>query len=254
MAYTPANRIHKKDKTPEYDFGDDILYYQSSKTKSKPKTRPTAGLKRQEKDNDIKTLVLMCLFAFLILGSFVMIKMTPGMEFKISTFFSMAGMKERTGYQLGNVKLGTTMDVLRKDHPDAHKAMAANGAVTLSYNDTDGDYTVWYGEDGPYHIAYKARRNHTVTDLSEEEFVRNVSKRYGGPSVTSCNRRLTDAMQECQYSWWMPGELRLDMISRRDPSIPNADINVTMMATDTRLEGRIRRANLSTTIGNSNQY
>ncbi len=251
-SYTPANRIHKRNKEPEYDFGDEVLYYRAGK--SDPKIQAKARLKHRGKDTDIKTLALMCLFAFFILGSFIMIKMTPGMEFKISTFFSMAGVRDHPGYQLGNVKLGTTMDILRKDHPDAYKAMAPNGAVTLSYTDTDGNYTVWYGEDGPYHIAYKARRNHTVTDTSEDEFIRNVSKRYGGPSVTSCNRRLTDGMQECKYSWWMPGELRLDVISRRDPSVARGDMNVTMMATDTRLEGRIRRANLSTVVGNPNQH
>jgi len=223
---------------PNYDFGDEVFYKQPRK-------------QQEKRENDIAVLVAMCLFSFLVLGTFAMVKFTPGMEFKLGSFFSIIGATEHPGYQLGNVKLGTTMDVLRTRQPGAQKAMTARGAITLSYQEDNSDYTVWYGEDGPYHIAYKARQNRIITGMSEDDYIGSIARLYGAPSVSTCSRRITDGLRDCRFSWWMPGEIRLDLNSRQDLSQNNSTaqprLMVTQVATDTRLEGRIRRAHLSTT-------
>jgi len=222
---------------PDYDFGDDVLYKQE---KPKPK--------RRNRDNDIAALFAMCVFTFLVLGTFVMIKITPGMEFKLGAFFSKIGATPNPAYQLGNVKLGTTMDVLRTSQPGAQKAMTSNGSILLSFSEKDAKYMVWYGEDGPYHIAYKARQNRTIEGISEDDYIGTIAKRYGAPSVSTCTRRITDGLRDCRFSWWMPEEVRLDLISRQDTSAATPRLDVTMIATDTRLEGRIQRDQLTTTV------
>jgi len=232
------NKTYKyqlQNQTPDYDFGDEVLY-------SQPETKKSG-------DNDIKVLVWMCLIAVLVLSSFAMIQVIPGAQFKIGALFSSMGMTEHPGYELGNVKLGTTMDVLRETQPQAQKSITANGSIALSFNEDDANYVVWYGEDGPYHIAYKARQNRIVTGMSEDEFISKITTKYGAPSVSTCTQRLMDDVRDCRYSWWMPGELRLDLISRQSTNTTNGanKLSVTLTATDTRLEGRIRRANLTTT-------
>lgn len=224
---------------PNYDFGDKVLYRQ---------TKP----EKRKGDNDITILLVMCAVAFLILGGLVLIKITPGTEFKLGSFFSAIGAKEHPGYTLGSVKLGTTMDVLRLQQPHAQKGITASGAITLAFDEQDAQYTVWYGEDGPYHIAYKARQSRIVTGMSEDDYIGEIAKRFGAPSVASCTRRITDGMRDCRFSWWMPGELRLDLNSRQDLSATTPRLMITLITTDTRLEGRLQRNKSKTSIQRTN--
>lgn len=237
MAYINSN--DNKHGVPDYDFGDEVLYKQ-------PK------IKRPRRRNDIVVLLAMCAFVLLVLGTFMAIKFTPGMEFKLGSFFSMLGSNGKSSYQLGNVKLGTTLNVLRRNQPNAQKAITSGGAILLSFADGDAKYMVWYGEDGPYHIAYKARQNRIITDMSEDEYIGTIAKRYGAPSVSSCTRRITDGVRDCRFSWWMPGEVRLDLISRQTGNAVAPQLDITMVATDTRLEGKIMRDQLATSVERTN--
>ncbi|MEG3617981.1 hypothetical protein V5T82_05890 [Magnetovibrio sp. PR-2] len=251
--YTSANKIHKDTSPPDLDYGDDILYYKSEEENAAPAWVKRRKKRRQQgKDNDLTMLLMLCLFAFLMLGGFVFVKVTPGVDFNFAALFSMAGVKNDPAYQLGNVRLGTTLDILRKDFPNAYKAMSANGSVTMSFSDDDGDYTVWYGEDGPMHMAYKVRQNYNAQSVSEDELVNTVAKRYGRPSVSECSKRSTDGVRECRYSWWLRGELRLDMVTRLSQREAPGITQVTMMATDTNMETQVRRANLGTNVRKQN--
>ncbi|MBL4613365.1 MAG: hypothetical protein JKY27_00610 [Magnetovibrio sp.] len=229
----------KKYEMQDYDFGDNLLYHQP-----KPKKEP--------RQNDIKVLLVMCAFSFLVLGSFVAIQMVPGLKFNLGSLFSTIRTNEQPGYALGNVKLGTTLDVLRERHPNAQTGISSSGVITLAFAEKDARYTVWYAEDGPYHIAYKARQNQIITDMSEDDYISSIAKRYGAPSVSSCTRRLSDGLRDCRFSWWMPGKLRLDMNSRQNPNATTPRLMITLVATDTRMESRIRRARLNTKITNKN--
>ena len=250
--YTSANKIHKNTAPPDLDYGDDVLYYKEKEIEAPKWIKRRKKRRQQGKDNDLAMLLTLCLFAFLMLGGFVFVKMTPGVDFNFAALFSLAGVKEDPAYKLGNVRLGTTLDILRKDFPNAYKAMSANGSVTMSFSDADGDYTVWYGEDGPTHLAYKVRQNYASQDASEDELVNSIAKRYGSPSISTCSKRSTDGARECRYSWWLRGELRLDMVTRNGMREAPSLTNVTMMATDTRLEGQVQRANLGTSIRRQN--
>jgi|GEM_PF-1331569 len=241
MAHIHTNT--KKYAIPDYDFGDDVLY---EKEKPKPKA------KKRHRDNDIGALFAMVVFTFLVLGTFIMIKVTPGMEFKLGSFFSMIGGSTQPNYHLGKVELGTTMDVLRTRQPDAQKTMASNGAILMSFTEEDAQFIVWYGEDGPYHTAYKVRQNRTITGMSEDEYIATFAKRYGAPSVSTCSKRITDGLRDCRFSWWMPGEVRLDMISRQSNDAPVQRLDITLITTDTRLEGRIMRDHVTTTVRSPN--
>lgn len=90
--------------------------------------------------------------------------------------------------------------------------------------------------------------------MSEDDYLSTIAKRYGAPSVSSCSRRITDGMRDCRFTWWMPGELRLDMNSRQDTRASSSTprLMVSLVATDTRLENRIRRAHLGTKISKPN--
>lgn len=242
MDMTPnmKNDRHNPYKIPDYDFGDEVLYEQPE-----PEKAPS-GLKGKE----VPILLAMCLFSFLVLGTYLLIKFTPGMEYKLGAMFYATNDRFSSAYQVGNVRLGTTMDVLRAVQPHAQKAIAPNGAITMAFVDGDSSYQIWYAEDGPYNIAYKARKDQVVMGQSEDDYINALAKEYGAPSVSSCSRRTSDGVRDCRFSWWMPGEIRIEVISRQDQSVDKTDasasLSVTTITTDTRLEGRMFRTQLET--------
>lgn len=192
--------------------------------------------------NDIVVLAAMCGFAFLVLGAFVLIKMLPDSELKIGAFLnSYLDQRNETSFTLGTVQLGTTIDQVRERHGHAVKGVTADGSITMAFLDGNDRYIVWYGEDGPRHIAYKARQMRELTGISEDEFIGSIAERYGAPSISTCSRRVLDGMRDCRFSWWIPGEVRMDVTSRKDPRVANPTLKVTLQITDTRKEGRLRR-------------
>ena len=199
-------------------------------------------MKRNRSGNgDISMLLTLCMFAFLILGAFVAFKMAPPFEFKLGNLFISQPAQTNQATMLGPVELGDTIDAVRKSHPAAIKSVSARGGTSLSFADGNDQYIVWYGNDGPKTVAFKARQNRKVIGVTEDEFVGDLAAHYGAPSLASCSRRLADGMRDCHFSWWVPGKIRLDLNSRQfmDNTVPT--LIVTMQITDTRMEGRMRR-------------
>lgn len=201
------------------------------------KTAPDRSMR-----SDITVLLAMCVFAFLVLGAFIAIKVMPSNDIQVSTFFkSYFDARDDQSFKLGSVKLGTSIEQVRNRHVSAVKGVTADGSITMAFLDGKDRYMVWYGEDGPLHIAYKARQSRTLSNTTEDEFVGSIAERYGAPSLSTCSRRITDGMRDCQFSWWIPGEVRMDVNSRQDPHAANPVLKVTMQITDTRQAGRLRR-------------
>lgn len=192
-------------------------------------------------NGDISTLLAMCMFAFIILGAFVAFKMLPAFEFKIGDLFVSPAAQTNHATVLGPIALGTTIDAVRESHPRAAKSVSALGATTLSFADGNDQYIVWYGDDGNDRVAFKARQSRRIVGVSEDEFVGDLAARYGAPSLASCSRRLADGMRDCHFSWWVPGQIRLDLNSRQFMNNLVPTLLTTMQITDTRMEGRMRR-------------
>lgn len=198
--------------------------------------------------SDVVVLLAMCVFAFVVLGAFFAITFIPQQQFKIGNFFSAyTDVRADTSLTLGTVKLGSSIDQVRAHHANAIKGATADGAITMAFFDGDDRYVVWYGEDGPYHVAYKARQVSELHGVSEDDIIGAVAERYGTPSISSCSRRITDGIRDCQFSWWIPGEVRLDVTSRQNPHATDPVLKITKQITDTRLEGRLQRALQTTT-------
>lgn len=196
--------------------------------------------------SDIIVLLAMCSFAFLVLGAFIAFKVLPQTDVEVGAFFnSYFDKRDDKSFKLGTVQLGSSIEQVRKRHVSAIKGVTADGSVTLAFLDGNDSYMVWYGENGPLHIAYKARQTRVITDASEDEFIGSIAERYGAPSLSTCSRRIADGLRDCQFSWWIPGEVRLDVNSRQDlhaaRRADGAALKVTMQITDTRAEGRLRR-------------
>ena len=193
--------------------------------------------------SEIMVLLAMCAFAFLMLGMVVLIKLLPNTDIQIGRFISgYFDVRDERSFALGAVKLGTTIDHVRGRYKGAVKGVTQDGSLTLAFLDGADKYIVWYGEDGPNHVAYKARQTQVLRGVSEDDFVGDIAERYGAPSLASCSKRVADGLRDCQFSWWIPGEVRLDVNSRQDTHLATPVLKVTSQITDTRLEGRLHRA------------
>ena len=74
-----------------------------------------------------------------------------------------------------------------------------------------------------------------------------IAERYGAPSLASCSKRMTNGLRDCQFSWWIPGEVRMDINSRQDTRGGATKLTVTTQITDTRVAGRLHRTASRTT-------
>lgn len=193
-------------------------------------------------NGDISVLLAMCVFAFIILGAFLAFKMLPTFEFRIGDLFISQAAHKKDSSTLGPVQLGSTIDAVRSTHPRATKGITPSGSLTMAFADGSDQYIVWYGEDGPNHVAFKARQSRTIAGVSEDEFVGDIAGRYGAPSLASCSRRLADGMRDCHFSWWVPGKIRLDLNSRQFMTNQVPTLKISMQITDTRMEGRMQRS------------
>jgi hypothetical protein len=192
--------------------------------------------------SDIVILLAMCTFAFLVLGAFFAIKMLPETNVKVGALFSTYfDNRDERSFTLGSVKLGTTIDQVRNRHEKAVKGVTSDGSITLAFVDGTERYIVWYGENGPQHIAYKARQVRELHGVTEDEFIGSIAERYGAPSLSTCSRRIVDGVRDCQFSWWIPGEIRLDINSRQDSHSTTPILKITQQITDTRMDGRLHR-------------
>jgi len=191
--------------------------------------------------NDLSALITLCFFAFLALGVFIAVKILPTSDFTIGQFFSKYGAPSKGAVSLGDIKLGSTINAIQKDHPDASQGITSTGALTMAFTENDAVYIVWYGKDGPNQVAYKARQNRIILNTTEDEYVGNLTKQYGAPSLSSCSSRIVDGLRDCHFSWWVPGDIRLDISSRQFIQNKVPSLKITMQITDTHMAHRLQR-------------
>lgn len=192
--------------------------------------------------HEVTMLVAMCAVLFIALGLVIAFKTLPAQDFALGKFINdYMNPRDEKVLTLGEVKLGTTVEHVRDRHQGAVKGITRDGAITLAFLDGDDRYMVWYGEDGPRHIAYKARQIREITGLSEDDMVGAIAERYGAPSLATCSKRITNGMRDCQFSWWVPGNIRMDVTSRMMAKNGTPTLKVTTQITDTRTAGRLRR-------------
>ena len=198
--------------------------------------------------SDIKMLLGMCVVAMVALGAIVSLGMLDKSGFNIGKFFTpVEGQEEAQTFSLSNIKLGTTMDDLLVLHPRARQGVSSDGAVTMTFQDKGMPTAVWYGNYKGQRVAYKMRQASVVSGVSEDEYIGQIVERYGAPSLASCSRRVSDGMRDCQFSWWIPGELRLDINSRQDmyaSAQSGSLLKITTQVTETRLAGHMRRSRI----------
>ena len=193
-----------------------------------------------KKNADMSALMALCLFSLIMLATYLMVLNYSAITGEVTTFFTEISKTKDKKFQLGEIKLGSSLASLKKSRPDSIIGVTASGKITAAYKEGSAIYSAWYGEEGPRNFSYRMRYDNSFTDTDEDAIIYEISERHGAPSTNSCNARITDGMRACKFTWWLSDGVRLD-VQTRTPIKSNDRVNLTIIATDTRLKGRVQR-------------
>ena len=192
------------------------------------------------KNADMSVLVALCLFSLILLATYLMVLNYAAVTSEVTTFFTEISKTKNQRFQLGEMKLGSSLASLKKSRPDSVVGISASGQISAAYKEGSATYSAWYGKEGPRDFSYRMRYDNTFADADEDAIIYEISERHGAPSTNSCNARITDGMRACKFTWWLSDGVKLD-VQTRTPIKSNDHVSLTIIATDTRLKSRIRR-------------
>ena len=193
-----------------------------------------------KKNAEISALVALCLFSIIMLATYLMVLNYTAVTSEVTTFFTEISKSKNQRFQLGEIKLGSSLASLKKSRPDSIVGVTASGKISAAYKEGSAIYTAWYGEEGPKDFSYRMRYDNTFSNTDEDAIIYEISERHGAPSTNSCNARITDGMRACKFTWWLSDGVKLE-VATRTPIKSNDSVSLTMIATDTRLKNRVNR-------------
>ncbi|MDH3335733.1 MAG: hypothetical protein OEL50_03720 [Rhodospirillaceae bacterium] len=200
----------------------------------------SSTIKNEKGDESMSTLVAMFLFSLILLAAYLMVMRYNASTVQTTSFFTEISKSKNQRFQIGDMKIGTSLKSLKKANPSSVVGVSANGQISAHYSDGSATYTAWYGEEGPRSFSYMIKYDNVFQNTDEEAIVYELSEKYGAPSANSCNARITDGVRACKFTWWLKDGVRFDAITRRP--IKTGDwLNLTIVATDTRLKNRAQR-------------
>ena len=191
-------------------------------------------------DESTSVLVALFLFSLIMLATYLMVMKYNATNNEATSFFTEISKSKNQRFQIGDMKIGASLASLKKANPSSVVGVNASGQVSAYYNDGGATYSAWYGEEDQRSFSYMVKYDNVFQNTDEDAVVSELSEKYGAPSTNSCNARITDGVRACKFTWWLKDGVRFDAITRKP--IKNGDwLNLTIVATDTRLKNRAQR-------------
>jgi|GEM_PF-1143559 len=196
---------------------------------------------RRKKDSrGIATLIYMCFAALLGLGIFLVFETKLGNQINWQNMFFLKN-KIHQAFKLGNVSLGMSPDVVRKQHPNMSLAILAGGETAATFNYEGAHYTVWFIQINGVDKAYRMRYDQSFATRTEEEILDSIGDKHGKPGTSECSKA-GDLARKCHFQWWPSGGIALNVSTTETTSTTGLTrTDVTMLATDTYLDGKRMR-------------
>ncbi len=197
-----------------------------------------------KKSAETSVLMALCLFSIIMLATYLMVINYTAVTSEVTTFFTEISKNKNQRFQLGEIKLGSSLASLKKSRPDSIVGVTASGKISAAYKEGGAIYTAWYGEEGPKNFSYRMRYDNTFSNTDEDAIIYEISERHGTPSTNSCNARITDGVRACKFTWWLSDGVKLEVATRtpiKSTDSANDSVKVAMIATDTRLKSRVNR-------------
>ncbi|MDH5188295.1 MAG: hypothetical protein OEW37_04990 [Rhodospirillaceae bacterium] len=200
----------------------------------------SAAVNDEKNIEETSALVALFLFSLILLASYLMLISYNPETGGATSFFTEISKSKDQSLQIGDMKIGASLTNLKQINPEAITGVNANGQISANYKDNGATFTAWFGKEGVRTFSHTIRYDNVFFDTDEDAVIYELSTKYGSPSTNSCNARITDGVRSCKFTWWLKDGMRFDAITRQP--IKSADwLNLTIIATDTRLKNRAQR-------------
>ncbi|MBC8268181.1 MAG: hypothetical protein H8E36_05490 [Rhodospirillaceae bacterium] len=196
--------------------------------------------RRKDDGGNIKTLVFLCLAALMALIFFLTFETNIGAQINWRKMFFLKNKLEQT-FKLGGVSLGMSPDVVRKRHPNLDLASLGRGETAATFKFDGAHYTVWFVNIGGHEKAYRMRYDQSFATRTEEDILDSIGDKHGKPGTSECSKA-GDLARKCHFQWWPSGGIALNVSTTEvKSSLNHTRTDVTMIATDTYLDGKRMR-------------
>jgi len=195
---------------------------------------------RQEHGPGIGTLFVMCLVGLLALGIFVIFETNIGSEIDWRKMFFTKDV-DTTSFKMGGVSLGMSADKVRRMHSNIDLKAVGSGETIGSFNYEGANYILWFVKVDGRDKAYRMRYDQAFASRSEQGILDAIGDKHGKPGTSECTKAGAEA-RKCHFQWWPSGGIVLNVITtERTPPGAERRTEVTMIATDTYLDGKRMR-------------
>ena len=198
------------------------------------------GGRRRSDKSGIKTLLFLCFAAMIGLGLFIVFETNIGIGVDwYKMFFTKDKVKKN--FAMGDVSLGMSSDMVKKQHPNLEIVLLGSGESVGSFSLEGAHYTVWFVNINGRDQAYRMRYDQSYRTRSEADILESIGQVHGKPGTSECSKA-GDMEIKCHFQWWPSGGTSLNVSTTEKKSKQGQmQTDVTMIATDTYLDGKRMR-------------
>lgn len=209
-------------------------------------TERRAGAAPRQNDSPKKgfsTLVILTVLSTLALVGFLVYQSGPEHAINWSKLLFIQN-KPAQEFDMGGIELGMTPEMVEKMHPNLDLTNVVRGEKIGTFNENGAKYTVWFVSLNGIEKAYRIRYDQVFKGKTETDIVESIGRRHGKPGTSDCVKG-SASERRCHFQWWPSGGIALDVISMTEKQAGEPVTGVSMIATDTYLDGkRIRNQDL----------
>ena len=140
-------------------------------------------------------------------------------------------------FQMAGIELGMHPDKVEREHPNLDLTSLVRGEKVGVFRTNSGKYTVWFVSINGSDKAYRIRFDQIIVGKTETDIVEDMGRRHGKPGTSECSRSAPDG-RSCHFQWWPSGGISLVVLSSTEMRKKQPVTGVTVIATDTYLDGK----------------
>ncbi len=189
--------------------------------------------RREEPKKGVSTLVILTTLSTLSLILFLVY------QSNVIDWKTILNLNEKIvqDLEMGGVELGMNPELVEKRHPNLDLTSLVRGEKIATFNADGARFTVWFVSIKGQEKAYRIRYDQVFEGKTETDFLEEIGRRHGKPGTSDCTRG-APGERRCHFQWWPSGGIALNVLSTTEKRGGIPVTGVTMIATDTYLDGK----------------
>jgi len=204
--------------------------------KSKERRGSVARQQTVSSQKGFSTLIILTLLSTLALIAFLVYQNGPEHAVNWSKLLFIQN-KPVQEFDMGGIELGMNPEMVEKKHPNIDLTDLVRGEKIGTFKENGAKYTVWFVALNGAEKAYRIRYDQVLKGQTETDILENIGRRHGKPGTSDCAKGSSN-QRKCHFQWWPSGGIALDVISMTEKRAGQPVTGVSMIATDTYLDGK----------------